>query len=83
MHIRKYLCRSVRVYLVGYIFYIIDCHICQDIFDRIDIIYCRLSYVSGGVLSLKTLVHYIYRSRGTMQYNQQLYVIYSSYMASD
>jgi hypothetical protein len=27
----------VRAYLVGYIFYIIDCHICQDIFGRIDI----------------------------------------------
>jgi hypothetical protein len=34
----------VRVYLVGYIFCIIDCHICRDIFGRIDIMYCRLSY---------------------------------------
>jgi hypothetical protein len=68
----------VRVYLVGYIFCIIDCHICRDIFDSIDIIYYRLPYVSGGALTLKTLVIYIYQPRGTMQYNQQLYVIYSS-----
>jgi uncharacterized membrane protein len=73
----------VRVYLVGYIFCIIDCHICRDIFDRIDIMYYRLSYVSRGVLPHKTLVLYIYRLRGTMQYSQQLYVIYSSYMVSD
>jgi hypothetical protein len=71
---------TVRVYLVGYIFCIIDCHICRDIFDRIDIMYSRLPYVSRGVLSLKTLVLYIYRSRGTMQYNQQSYPIYSFYM---
>jgi hypothetical protein len=44
----------VRVYLVGYIFCIIDYHICWDIFGRIDIMYCRMSYVSRGVLSLKT-----------------------------
>jgi hypothetical protein len=74
---------GVRVYLVGYIFYIIDCYICWDIFSRIDIMYCRLPYVSRCVLPLKTLVLYIYRPRGTMQYNQQLYAIYSSYMASD
>jgi hypothetical protein len=41
--------------------------------------YCRLTYVSRGVLPLKTLILYIYRPRGTIQYNQQLYVIYSSY----
>jgi hypothetical protein len=70
---------DVRVYLLGYIFYIIDCHICRDIFDRIDIMYCRLPYVSRGALPLKTLVFYIYRPRGTMQNNQQLYTIYSSY----
>jgi hypothetical protein len=29
---------DVRVYLIGYIFCIIDCHICWDIFGRIDII---------------------------------------------
>jgi hypothetical protein len=62
---------TVRVYLVGYIFCIIDYHICRDIFDRIDIMNCRLSYVSRGALPLKTLVLYIYRPRGTMQYNQQ------------
>jgi hypothetical protein len=39
---------DVRVYLVGYIFCIISCHICRDIFDRIDITYCSLPYVSGG-----------------------------------
>jgi hypothetical protein len=27
--------------------------------------YCRLPYVSGGALPLKTLVLHIYRSRGT------------------
>jgi hypothetical protein len=70
---------DARVYLVGYIFCIIDCHICQDIFGRMDIIYYRLPYVSRDALSLKTLVLYIYRSRDTMQYNQQLYAIYSSY----
>jgi hypothetical protein len=58
----------VRVYLVGYIFCIINCHICWDIFGRIDIIYCSLLYVFRGVLSLKTFVLYIYRLRGTMQY---------------
>jgi hypothetical protein len=75
---------DVRVYLVGYIFCIIDCHICRDIFGRIDIMYCILPYVSRCALPLKTLVLYIYRPRGTMQYNQstnnqQLYPIYSSY----
>jgi hypothetical protein len=74
---------TVRVYSVGYIFYIIDCRICRDIFSRIDIMYSRLPYVSRGALPLKTLVLYIYRPRRTMQYNQQLYAIYSSYMASD
>jgi hypothetical protein len=59
--------------LVGYIFCIIDYHICRNIFGRIDIMYCRLSYVSRGVLPLKTLVLYIYQPRGTMQYNQQSY----------
>jgi hypothetical protein len=73
----------VRVYLVGYIFYIIDCHICRDIFGMIDIMYYRLSYISRSVLSLKTLVLYIYQPRGTIQYNQQLYTIYSSYMVSN
>jgi hypothetical protein len=56
----------VRVYLVGYTFCIIDYHICRDIFGRLDIMYCRLSYVSRGTLPLKTLVLYIYRPRGTM-----------------
>jgi hypothetical protein len=64
---------NVRVYLIDYIFCIIDCHIYQDIFSRIDIMYCRLPYVSRGALPLKNLVVYIYRSRGTMQYKQQLY----------
>jgi hypothetical protein len=50
---------DVRVYLVGYIFCIIDCHICQYIFGRIDIIYCKLPYVSRGALPLKTLTLYI------------------------
>jgi hypothetical protein len=38
---------------------IIDYHICQDIFDIIDIMYYRLPYVSG-TLPLKTLILYIY-----------------------
>jgi hypothetical protein len=59
----------VRVYLIGYIFCIIDCHICHDIFGRIDIIYCRLLYVSKCNLSLKTLILYIYRPRDIIQYN--------------
>jgi hypothetical protein len=60
----------VRLYLVGYIFCIIDYHICLDIFDRINIMYYRLSYVFGGALPLKTLILYIHWPRGTMQYNQ-------------
>ncbi len=70
----------ITVYLVGYIFCIIDYHICRDIFGRIDIMYCRLSYVSRCALLLKILVLYIYRPRVTMQYNQQLYALYSSYI---
>jgi hypothetical protein len=61
----------VRVYLVGYIFCIIDCHICRDIFGKIDIIYYRLSYVYRGALPLKTLILYIYLPRGTMQLGTQ------------
>jgi hypothetical protein len=80
MAVCDWLLGFVRVYFVGYIFYIIDCHICRDISSKIDIMYCRLPYVSEGSLPLKTLVLYIYRSRDTMQYHQQLYTIYSSYM---
>jgi hypothetical protein len=40
--------------------------------------YHRLPYVSIGALPFNTLVLYIYRPRGTMQYNQPLYTIYSS-----
>jgi hypothetical protein len=50
----------VRVYLVGYLFCIIGCNICHDIFSRLDIMYFKLPYVSGGALLLKTLVFYIY-----------------------
>jgi hypothetical protein len=60
---------DIRVYLICYIFSIIDCHICRDIFNRIDIMYCRLPFIFGGVLPLKTLVLYIYWLRGTIQYN--------------
>jgi hypothetical protein len=66
---------DVRVYLIGYILCIIDYHIYWDIFDTIDIMYYRLPYVFRCLLLLKTLVLYIYRLRGIMQYNQQLYVI--------
>jgi hypothetical protein len=75
--------RNVRVYLVAYIFYIIDYYICRDIFSKINIMYCRLAYVSGGALSFKTFVLYIYRPRGTIQYNQQLYVVHSFNMISE
>jgi hypothetical protein len=60
---------DVIVYLVGYIFCIIDCYIYRNIFSRIDITYYKLSYISGSALPLKTLVFYIYQLRGTMQYN--------------
>jgi hypothetical protein len=39
----------VRVYLVDYIFCIIDYHICRDIFGRLYILYNRLSYMSGYI----------------------------------
>jgi hypothetical protein len=58
----------VRVYFVGYIFYIIDYYICRDIFSRIDIMYCRLSYVSRGVLSFKTPAP-LYICTSIKQYN--------------
>jgi hypothetical protein len=41
--------KTVRVYLVGYIFCIIDYHICQDIFGRLYILYNRLLYMSGYI----------------------------------
>jgi hypothetical protein len=66
--------------LVDYILCIIDYHIYQDIFGRIDIMYYILPYVFRGALPLNTLVLYIYRPRDTIQYNQQLYIIYSSYI---
>jgi hypothetical protein len=53
---------GVRLYLVGNILCIIDCHICWGIFGRVYIMYCRLPYISRGVLQLKTLVLYIYRA---------------------
>jgi hypothetical protein len=40
---------TVRVYLVGYIFCIIDYHICRDIFGRLYILYNRLPYMSGYI----------------------------------
>jgi hypothetical protein len=48
---------DVRVYFLDYILCIIDYHICQNIFGRVDIIYCILPYVYGGILPLQTLVH--------------------------
>jgi hypothetical protein len=58
----------IRVYLVGYILCIIDYHICRDIFGRIDIMYCRLPYVSRGVLPLKTPAP-LYICTSIKQYN--------------
>jgi hypothetical protein len=52
---------DVSIYLVCWILYIIDCYMTQDIFCRIDIMCCWLPYVFGYILSLKTLVLYIYR----------------------
>jgi NADH dehydrogenase FAD-containing subunit len=45
----KYLMLSVRVYLIDYIFCIINYHICRDIFGRLYILYNRLSYISGYI----------------------------------
>jgi hypothetical protein len=59
---------DVRVYLVGYILCIIDYHICQDIFGRIDIMYCRLAYVSKCALPLKTPAP-LYICTSIKQYN--------------
>jgi hypothetical protein len=59
---------DVRVYLVGYIFCIIDYHICRDIFGRIYIMYCRLSYVSRGALPVKTPAP-LYICTSIKQYN--------------
>jgi hypothetical protein len=59
---------DIRVYLIDYILYIIDCQICPNIFDMINIIYCGLSYVSRAVLPLKAIILYIYRPRATIQY---------------
>jgi hypothetical protein len=39
----------IRIYLIRYILCLIECHICQNIFGRIDIMYCRLPYVSRCV----------------------------------
>jgi hypothetical protein len=69
---------DVRVYLVVYILCIIDCHICRDIFGRI--ILCIVYYHMYLELSCPSrLLYSIYRSRGTIQYDQQLYVIYYCY----
>jgi hypothetical protein len=57
---------DIKVYLIDYTFCIISCHICRDIFDRIDIMYCTLTYISRGTLLLKTLILYIYRLKSTM-----------------
>jgi hypothetical protein len=59
---------NVRVYLIGYIFCIIDYHICRNIFGKIDIMYCMLSYVSRGVLPLKTPAP-LYICTSIKQYN--------------
>jgi hypothetical protein len=38
-------------------------YVSRSIFDRLDIIYHRLSYVSIGALPFKLLILYIYRPR--------------------
>jgi hypothetical protein len=60
---------AVRLYLLCYIFHIINCYVYWDIFCMIDMMYYILSHVSGYILSLKTLVLYIYPSSGIVQYN--------------
>jgi hypothetical protein len=55
---------GVKVYLIGYILYIIDCYIYQDIFDTIDIMYWRVSYVSGCILPSR-LLYSIYTGQET------------------
>jgi hypothetical protein len=50
---------DVRVYLIGYIFCIIDCHIYRNIFGRIYIMYCKLPYVSRGALPSRLCTLYI------------------------
>jgi hypothetical protein len=45
--------------------------------------YCKLLYAYECVFFLKTLVLYIYRLRGIIQYSQQLYAIHSSYIVSE
>jgi hypothetical protein len=47
--IAHFTANNVRVYLVGYIFCIIDYHICRDIFGRLYILYNRLPYMSGYI----------------------------------
>jgi hypothetical protein len=63
---------GVRVYLVGYIFCTIDYHIYRDIFGMIDIMYCRLSYVSRGVFPLKTPAS-LYICTFIKQYNHLIF----------
>jgi hypothetical protein len=63
---------NVRVYLIGYILYIIDYHICRNIFGRIDIMYCMLPYVSRGALPLKTPAP-IYICTSIKQYNHLIF----------
>jgi hypothetical protein len=64
---------TVRVYLIGYIFYIIDYHICQNIFDRIEIMYYMLSYIFRGALSIKTSAP-IYICTSIKQYNHLTFI---------
>jgi hypothetical protein len=52
-------------------------YVSRGIFSRLDIMYQRLSYVSGCALLFKTLVLYIYQSRGTMTINQPFHQFYS------
>jgi hypothetical protein len=49
--------RDVTIYLISYIFRIIDYYICQNIFNRIYILY--IVDVSGDNLLLKTIILYI------------------------
>jgi hypothetical protein len=65
---QKFWALTVRVYVVGNIFCTIDYHICWYIFGRIDIMYCRLPYVSRGALPLKTPAP-LYICTSIKQYN--------------
>jgi hypothetical protein len=67
-------CGGVKIYLIDYIFCIIDYHICQDRYYVLYTIICI-----WRCLAHQTFLIYMYRLRGTIQYIQPLCIIYFSY----